>query len=148
MAWCPAKMARCLPMIDWSGEIKHFKPSEFACPCGECGSDGSEMDSLFMAKLDDLRERLGFALIVTSGYRCPAYNSVLSTTGLDGPHTTGRAADISLSGDKVHRLLTQSSLGGWFTGIGLYQKGPHLGRFVHLDDLLETDHPRPRVWTY
>ena len=76
-------------MKTWA-DIKHFDPSEFACHCGTCGSDGHEMNIDFVAMLDDLRERCGFPFRVTSGYRCPAHNQQVSTTGPDGPHTTGR----------------------------------------------------------
>lgn len=127
---------------------KHFTLAEFACKCGECDSDGSEMSTEFVDKLDDLRERHGFALVVTSGYRCPDYNDRIASTGRDGPHTTGQAVDLALSGPRVHRLVTQCSLGGWMSGIGLNQRGEHSKRFVHLDDLAEPDHPRPRIWTY
>lgn len=134
-------------MITWA-DIKHFEPDEFRCRCGTCGSDGHEMNIDFVAMLDDLRERLGFALWITSGYRCPSHNQQVSTTGADGPHTTGRAADIALHGEQIFRLVTQASLGGWFTGIGLNQRGAYAKRFVHLDNLESPDHPRPRIWTY
>jgi len=128
--------------------ILHFIPHEFRCRCGTCGSDGREMQLDFVQKLDDLRERCGFPFIVTSGYRCPAHNLTVSTTGQDGPHTTGRAVDLALSGPNVHTLLRQVTLGGWMSGIGLKQHGPYTGRFIHLDDLEAPQHPRPRVWTY
>ena len=130
------------------GIYVHFELSEFACRCGECGSDGSEMSPDFVRKLDDLRERCGFPFRVTSGYRCPDYNDRIASTGRDGPHTTGKAVDVQLAGPNVHRLLQQISLGGWMSGIGLNQRGEHSSRFVHMDDLTEPDHPRPRVWTY
>jgi uncharacterized protein YcbK (DUF882 family) len=129
-------------------DIKHFKPAEFACRCGECGSDGNEMNLDFVDSLDQLRERLGYPMTITSGYRCPAYNERISTTGKDGPHTTGRAADVLISGEQAFRLVQQCSLGGWMSGIGIKQKGPHEKRFIHLDDLAGPDHPRPRIWTY
>lgn len=132
--------------LTWD-KIKHFKPREFACRCGKCGSDGTEMDLEFVDKLDQLRERSHIPFYITSGYRCPAYNMQVSTTGADGPHTTGRAADVKLSGASVFRVMQQSTLGGWMTGIGLHQRGPHSKRFIHLDDLGQP-HPRPRVWTY
>lgn len=132
-------------MIDWSN-IKHFKPAEFACKCGMCDSDGTEMDEEFVRSLDQLRERMKTPFVITSGFRCPAYNVMVSTTGPDGPHTTGHAADVQLSGPLAFHLLRQCVLGGWMTGIGLHQKGPHNKRFIHLDDL-GTDN-RPWVWTY
>ena len=132
---------------EWE-QIKYFKPSEFACRCGDCDSDGSEMNFEFMRKLDQLRERYGLPLIITSGYRCPAYNARISSTGEDGPHTTGHAADVSMNGERAFHLVQQCSLGGWMSGIGINQKGAHSKRFIHLDDLKSPGHPRPRVWTY
>ena len=129
----------------WWADLQYFQRREFVCPCG-CGRADMQQD--FVEKLDDLRGRLGFPLVVTSGFRCPEYNAQISTTGRDGPHTTGRAADLAVSHERAFRLLQQSSLGGWFYGIGLRQHGPHGKRFVHVDDLQPPAHPRPRVWTY
>jgi zinc D-Ala-D-Ala carboxypeptidase len=127
----------------WS-QITYFESSEFTCAC--CGRE--HMDLAFILKLDDLRSRLGFPLIVSSGYRCPRHNQKVSTTGRDGPHTTGRAVDFAISGENAFRLVTQSSLGGWMSGIGVKQHGPHEERFIHLDDLEGNSRPRPRIWTY
>jgi zinc D-Ala-D-Ala carboxypeptidase len=129
--------------VDWL-TIKHFQRSEFICRC--CGDE--HMQDAFVRKLDDLRGRVGFPLVVSSGWRCPEHNQRVSTTGTTGPHTTGRAADLLLSGGQAFKVLTQCVLGGWMTGIGLHQRGPHALRFVHLDDLPAPDHPRPVVWTY
>lgn len=129
-------------------DIRYFEPSEFACHCGKCGSTGEEMALDFVEKLDDLRHRLGHPLIITSGFRCSLYNDQVSTTGFDGPHTTGRAADVSINGEQAFHLVRQCTLGGWMSGIGINQTGPHLGRFIHLDDLAAPRHPRPRIWTY
>ncbi len=128
--------------------LVHFDLSEFACKCGECGSDGSEMQPEFLYKLDDLRERCGFPFIVTSGYRCPAYNARISSTGENGPHTTGEAADIAAAFGPAYKLVQQAFFDGIFTGIGINQKGASTSRFVHLDTLNPGDNSRPRVWTY
>lgn len=122
---------------------KHFKIDEFKCPC-PCGRN--EMDSKFVDLLDELREVCGFALPVTSGYRCPKHNAEVSSTGLTGPHTTGRAADFGVSGKQAYELLTWAVRMG-FTGIGVNQKGA--SRFIHLDDLpAATGQPRSTVWSY
>ena len=131
--------------LDW-GDMEHFQPGEFKCRCGECGSDGTEMNIEFIFALDQLRERQGSAMVITSGYRCPEYNDRIASTGLDGPHTTGRAADISVSGEKAFHLVQQCTLGGWMRGIGINQRGEYNKRFIHLDDL-DGDN-RPRIWTY
>lgn len=127
-------------------EIQFFRPAEFACKCGRCKSDGTEMSLDVVNKLDQLRERMKIPLRVTSGYRCPDYNAQVSTTGRNGPHTTGRAADIAVAGPDAFRLVRHCTLGGWFTGIGVHQRGDHAKRFIHLDDL--DGDGRPWIWTY
>lgn len=126
--------------------LKFFKKTEFDCKCG-CGRN--EMDEDFLTKLDDARSRVDFPFIVTSGYRCPDYNDRISTTGRNGPHTTGHAVDLGLFGRNAFAVVTQMALGGWMTGIGLKQHGAHSGRFIHLDDLSKDDGRfRPTIWTY
>ena len=107
------------------------------------------MEPDFLKKLDDLRGRFDFPFIVTSGYRCADYNERISSTGRTGPHTTGRAVDLALFGRKAYGLMRHWTLGGWGTGIGLHQRGPHDKRFIHLDDIPADDNRfRPTVWTY
>lgn len=104
------------------------------------------MDEYFVLKLDVLREKMGHPLLLTSGYRCPAHNSAVSSTGPNGPHTTGKAADIQISGAEAYRLVREAMLLG-FAGIGVNQKGFHAGRFIHVDTL-PTSSNRPMIWTY
>ena len=130
-------------MSEWWSHVKHFSKGEFAC---KCGCNLVEMDKAFVLRLDQLRDRLGTPLMVSSGYRCPEYNDKISSTGLDGPHTTGHAADLRVMGHDAYRVLTRASELG-FTGIGVAQKGQ--GRFLHLDDLPpHQGRPRPWVWSY
>ncbi len=122
---------------------KYFKLQEFTCRCG-CGQ--TNMVPEFIDKLDALRDKLGFGLTINSGYRCPEYNAKISTTGRNGPHTKGRAADIGVDRGRCYELLAHAKEFG-FTGIGLLQKGAV--RYVHLDDLPPAQgQPRPSVWTY
>ena len=103
----------------------------------------------FMDRFEQLRTALGFPLIINSGYRTPEHNAVVSTTGDDGPHTTGRACDIRLYGERVLQLISVArSLG--FSGFGLEQnaKTPIVSRYIHIDDLATPAFPRPTVWTY
>ncbi len=127
-------------------ELEFFEKKEFDCKCG-CG--GNQMNHDFLKKLDDFRGRLGFPLVVTSGYRCPDYNERVSTTKRNGPHTTGRAVDVNVFGRQAFAAVRQASLGGWFSGIGINQRGAHHKRFIHLDDLEPDDGRfRPTLWTY
>jgi hypothetical protein len=75
--------------------MKYFKMKEFEC------HDGCEMpaearvniEALVEAVLDPARERLGKAIRVNSGYRCPKHN--LKVGGVAGSqHMKGEAADI------------------------------------------------------
>lgn len=121
---------------------RYFSVDEFACRhCRE-----NLIDHQFVTKLDDLRHRLGFALTISSGYRCPEHNSKVSSTGRTGPHTTGRAADIAVSHARAYEVL-QTAMMMRFTGIGINQKGGR--RFIHLDNLPNAPgQPRPTLWSY
>ena len=121
---------------------ENFTIDEFRCKCG-CMANEIKFD--FVDKLQRLRTALGFPLHINSGYRCPEHNERVSTTGRDGPHTTGRAVDISVDRVLAHELLTEAIASNDFTGFGFKQHG--VSRFIHLDDL-EHPHPRPIIWSY
>lgn len=122
--------------------FKYFTKEELECKCG-CGG---LPENSFIEKLEALRVLFG-PMNVTSGYRCPDYNAKVSSTGKNGPHTTGRAVDIQVSHAKAYELVRLAIQNDDFRGIGLQQKGQ--GRFVHLDDLPNKEgQPRPTVWTY
>lgn len=123
----------------------HIDPvKEWACK----GTGAILVETEFLDLVERLRMIHGRPLNFTSGYRTPAYNAAVSTTGLTGPHTTGRAIDVRIYGIRAYDLVRQAFTLG-FTGIGLSQKGPQAGRFIHLDTV---DHsptsPRPWVWSY
>jgi zinc D-Ala-D-Ala carboxypeptidase len=122
---------------------RHFSEDEFAC---RCGCRQNLIDHAFITELDDLRHHLGFALPISSGYRCPDHNAKVSSTGRTGPHTTGRAADIAVSHARAYDVL-QAAMMMRFTGIGVNQKGS--ARFIHLDNLPNAPgQPRPTLWSY
>jgi len=123
---------------------KYFTEQELSCNCGSCDSSSDSMDRVFMGKLTRMREELGFPMPVTSAHRCPSYNARVSSTGHNGPHTTGRAVDISVSRQRAYEIVTRAKEFG-FTGVGVAQRGT--GRFVHLDDLGD-GYPRPTIWSY
>lgn len=122
---------------------RHFHLDEFACRCN-CGKN--LIDHQFVTELDELRHRLGYPLVISSGYRCPDHNAKVSSTGRTGPHTSGRAADIAIDRTRAYEVL-QTALLMNFTGIGVQQKGA--SRFLHLDNLPNAPgQPRPVVWSY
>jgi uncharacterized protein YcbK (DUF882 family) len=126
-----------------------FRDSELACRCGDCDGGAWSMSARFMHRIVDMRRKLDFPFVVSSAYRCPAHNAAVSTTGIAGPHTTGRALDLRVYGHRAFAIVGIAKQYG-MTGIGIQQKGPRNVRMVHLDDLgdVETQGPRPWVWTY
>lgn len=101
------------------------------------------MDIAFLTNLDALRDKCGFPFIITSGYRSPVYNNEVSTTGFDGPHTTGKAADVSVERNNARIVLREALNMGCFTGIGINQKGDN--RFIHLDSV---ERIQNALWSY
>lgn len=123
----------------------HFSLQELECHCF-CGQ--MHMDQEFMNRLEKLRAAFGKPMRLTSAYRCPAHNAEVSSTGYSGPHTTGLAVDVAVSGADAHELLTLALQHG-FTGIGVAQRGPHNKRFIHIDAITPgPGRPRPGVWSY
>ena len=131
--------------MNWS-DIEYFTPAEFICQCGKCsgstpGGVADLMDIDFVVKLDSLRRLLGFPMGITSGYRCPDHNAAVSSTGPNGPHTTGGAADLSLDRARAFQVMGHVEALG-FNGLGINQKGN--GRFIHLDNV----HDDFSIWSY
>lgn len=100
-----------------------------------------------MAALQALRALWGKPMRISSGYRCPKHNARVSSTGKAGPHTTGKAADILVSGFDAYLLFGEAWTSGAFGGIGVHQRGPHSGRFLHLDAIHDPK-IRPAIWSY
>lgn len=122
--------------IDWS-KYPSFTKKEF--DCRESGEN--KMNSVFMDKLQELRNLYGKPIIITSGYRSQKH-SIEAAKGAPGPHTTGLACDISVgAGQDVYELL-DLAFTLRFTGIGVSQRNAR-PRFVHLDLC-----PRKAVWSY
>jgi uncharacterized protein YcbK (DUF882 family) len=120
----------------------HFTEAEMRCK----GTGRCLMDPAFMDCLEALRQAFAKPMTIASGYRAPEYNARVSGTGLDGPHTTGRAVDVAVAGADALRLVGLAVAHG-FTGIGVCQKGG--ARFIHLDDITPGGrHPRPTLWSY
>jgi zinc D-Ala-D-Ala carboxypeptidase len=118
----------------------HFDPrTEWACK----GSKRIVIVPAFMDLLEELRQRVGFALPLTSGYRSPAHNRKVSNTGDAGPHTTAMAADIRVHGLQALTVIAAAVQLG-FLGIGVQQKGPIHGRYIHVDQARTV----PAIWSY
>lgn len=73
---------------------KHFNSSEFECPCKECKNATQYISSELLELLEEVREKYGKPIVVTSGYRCPAHNVNIGGAK-SSSHLAGLAADIS-----------------------------------------------------
>ena len=127
---------------------KNFSVNEMKCHCG-CGEDSMDMD--FMDILQNIREDMNRPLKISSGVRCAEHNSVVSSTGIYGPHvprSSGtKASDILISGADALRLVDIARKHG-ISGVGISQRGEHAKRFIHIDTLSDEKHPRPTMWSY
>lgn len=122
--------------MDWN-LYPNFTEAEFRCRhTGQCN-----MHPDFMKKLQHLRAVFGKPMTVTSGFRHPSHPAE-ARKQVPGEHTTGRAADIAITGPDALRMIKLAiDLG--FTRIGVQQKGE--GRFIHLGD--NPTFP-PGIWSY
>jgi uncharacterized protein YcbK (DUF882 family) len=120
---------------------KNFSDKELRCHC--CGENLMDVD--FLIKLQGVRDKFGAVMYLSSGYRCPIWNDQQSLSGRTGPHTTGRAVDVKVSGKYALRLI-EIALACGMQGVGIKQHGEYASRWIHLDDL--TEGIRPHLWSY
>lgn len=118
---------------------EHFTKQELSCNCG-CGAYID--DYVFLHYLEIVRTRFGKPMVLSSAKRCARYNSIVSSTGHNGPHVKHSAVDVLVYGTDFYELLWMSIAYG-FTGVGVNQKGPHNQRFLHLDR-----REKPYGWSY
>ena len=112
---------------------KFFRLEEFNCT----HTNRNEMDHEFLVKLDELRERVGFPFIITSGYR-DATHPAETRKSEPGTHNQGIAADIAVSNGFERMNIVHEALKLGFGGIGVAKS------FIHIDDRKTT----PVMWTY
>jgi len=74
---------------------KNFTRIEFACKGTDCCGHSAPMDSKLIKLLQEVRTALALPLVVTSGFRCVAYNSTVKGAVSGSFHTTGQAADVT-----------------------------------------------------
>lgn len=117
----------------------NFWLHEFACKCGEKGLYNKEPLSYcggiaivhpeLVEKLQQLRDRFNSKVIVTSGYRCPAYNRRSNGLGVSGStwswHMRGYAADIVVEGYKPEEVAKVAIELG-FNGVKAYPGFTHV----------------------
>lgn len=114
--------------------MKFFRLEEFNCT----HTNLNEMDHEFLEKLDELRERVGFPFIITSGYRDATHPAeARKAEPGTGTHCQGIAADIAVSNGFERMNIVHEAIKMGFS-IGVART------FVHVDDRKTT----PVMWTY
>jgi zinc D-Ala-D-Ala carboxypeptidase len=117
--------------------LRHFKESEFDCPC--CGQN--MMEPAFKNMLDAARTLAGIPFVINSGYRCAKHNADVDVGGSPtSSHLIGVAADIEchLSSERYTVLYALLDAGVKRIGIG--------DGFIHADlDLMK---PQKLIWEY
>ena len=116
--------------------MKYFTLDEFDCPSHK--GSGINMDSNFLAKLEEAREIAGVSFIITSGYRTKEHNEYVGGVP-NSSHLIGVAADISVSSGADRYIILSALIKAGFRRIGVAKT------FIHCD----TDDSKPNsVWTY
>jgi len=92
--------------------MKYFKMNEFECKdgCQMPAEARANILALVEKVLDPVRERLGKAIYVNSGYRCPKHN--LKVGGAKASqHMKGEAADIRCEdNEQLKRLIKEQGV--------------------------------------
>lgn len=118
-------------------ELKYFKLSDFDSP-DEPGS-GSNMKPHVLRALDALREKVGFPLIINSGYRTEAHNTKVKGS-IYSAHLRGLAVDIKAMSGRARYDIVVAALELGFKRIGVAKT------FIHLD--MDESLPGQCIWSY
>jgi hypothetical protein len=128
----------CRPADFWEA-IRHYKPVDFMCNCGECHKP-TVAPSVVRA-LDDVREAVGLPLPVQKGARCQAANG-RSKGAPNSPHVPNGdglawAVDVMCNGADLRAKVLDAARAQGFNWIGLGRN------WVHLEIRADKE---PRLW--
>ncbi len=112
--------------IDYVTE--HFRFERCKCPCCDVLKPIPRFFE-HMEKLEQMRQKLGFAMIINSGYRCPNHNEEVG--GSEGSQHMIYATDVRPSwgtgfAKRLMSMYRVALIDEW-GGIGYYKS------FVHID---------------
>lgn len=92
--------------------MRWFQPSEWLCKCSQPDCDApKELDPLLAERLDELRDRLGRPVIISSGLRCAHWNR-LQGGEPNSRHCIGRAVDLRCT-DSRERYALLAAIFAW-----------------------------------
>lgn len=88
-------------------KIKYFHPNEFDSP--DIKDSGKSMALPLILLLDQIRERVGQPLIITSGYRSAEHNMKIGGK-MNSAHLRGLAVDIQARDSSIRFKLVQNAI--------------------------------------
>ena len=87
----------------WWGKYKWFAPTEFRCPCGQCGGFPAEPEEKLVRLAERVRAAFDAPVLISSGVRCPAHNAAVGGVK-NSRHLLGKAMDFrgkNVPGEKL-----------------------------------------------
>jgi len=108
---------------------EHFSLREFHCGCTSGRCHHTLVHPKLVESLQTLRSMLAQPLVITSGYRCPAYNRTVGGRPRSF-HTRGMAADVLCRDDTELAELARAA--ARIPAVGAIGRYPQR-HFVHLD---------------
>lgn len=112
---------------DKTAITKNFSCYEFQC---KCGCNAQMIDEELVQKLQQIRNKLGKSLTVTSGYRCINHNAKAGGS-THSRHLYGYAADWRTTNRSVNPVALGIIASQYFGAVGVYWHSK--GAFVHTD---------------
>lgn len=100
---------------------RNFKDSEFQCPC--CGV--IKYDKSLVDKLQIIRNIIGVAITINSGYRCSNHNTKVGGY-IKSLHMQGIAVDMKVTPGKMKDLIELSKHVFYNNGVGVYPNHIHV----------------------
>ena len=120
---------------------KNFTEEELACKGTDCCGGENKCQDELVRKLQQLRDKVGFPIRISSAYRCEAHNRIIKGHPTSS-HMEGLAIAALCSGQRALDFVAAAI--PIFEGVGISQKSKsHNKRFVHLDIK-----PGKRMWSY
>lgn len=120
-------------------KVRHFKPKEFLCRCGECSLTYQNMDATFVKLLEAARKRAGVPFKLTSALRCEDHNKAVGGVP-NSAHVRGMAVDVAATNSATRWQILDGAYAVGFGRIGIGST------FIHLDR--DPDKPTQVVWLY
>lgn len=114
---------------------KYFSENEFK----KLSCRIADINPSSLKRLDDMREKAGIPIVLTSAYRTPEEDIKKGRSG-HSAHTLGCAFDIACITPRTRHILLKAAIDAGFGRIGIAKN------FLHVDD--SSSHTQCVTWLY